>query len=185
MILNFRLRGELRPVYLYIFRPQGSRPRLLQRVRPPASSGIANAFIILFLDVQPARGVCVARSYASTILRNSPLGTLSGSVSAWGWISRIHHSPDNASVTFPSNEPRKTGAERTACRTGEKPPYWRWNTSRMGNGSFLSTRSGIPPPRKQRGVEESRGISVEELERRGAKVGEQEFPPELPPPHKF
>ena len=41
------------------------------------------------------------------------------------------------------------------------------------------------PEEAKRAFEESRGIPWKELERRGAKVVEQEVPPELPPPHKF
>jgi len=63
-----------------------------------------------------------------------------------------------------------------------KEVAWGWNTSRTGNGSFLSTRSDIPHPRKQRGRSKNPRDSVEGAGEEGAKVVEQEVPPELPPP---
>jgi hypothetical protein len=61
-----------------------------------------------------------------------------------------------------------------------------WGVEYVENGKRIVSVDPIrysTPEEAKRAFEESRGIPWKELERRGAKVVQQDIPPELPVPH--
>jgi len=87
-------------------------------------------------------------------------------------------------MTFSINR-RETGGGGD-CMPNRKEVAW--GVEYVENGKRIVSVDSIrysTPEEAKRAFEESRGIPWKELERRGAKVVEQEVPPELPPPHKF
>jgi hypothetical protein len=61
-----------------------------------------------------------------------------------------------------------------------------WGVEYVENGKRIVSVDSIrysTPEEAKRAFEESRGIPWKELERRGAKVVEQEIPPKSEPPH--